>query len=171
MVCGIGSGSCPDVNNWDIGVADDPAASLSPTHSVLQTTTQVQDDLTNKIGDTADPGFAATYDVDVNILASRTYPAFRQAVIVAQLLPPTLMGNYHLKAASAGAPVSPAYGLGAASTDVNWGTYRAPTRNQPNGSWTGWTYTVTAPRRDIDGQPRPGSPPHGYDAGSDQLAP
>ena len=32
----------------------------------------------------------------VNILASRTYPAFRQAVIVAELLPPSLMGDYHL---------------------------------------------------------------------------
>ena len=46
----------------------------------------------------------------MNILASRTYPAFRQSVIVAELLPPSLMGNYHLAAAT---PASPARGLGA----------------------------------------------------------
>jgi len=44
----------------------------------------------------ADPRFVSPYEVSVNILAVRSYPAFRQAVIVAQLLPPDLMGDFRL---------------------------------------------------------------------------
>jgi hypothetical protein len=158
VVCGIDSAACPGITNWDMGVADDPAATLAPTHSLLQTGTQVSDDGSNVIG-SAGPGFVSEYNVDVNILASRTYPAFRQAIIVAQLLPPYLMGDYHLGASS-----SPAYGIGAASTDVHWGT------QNNRGVWRGWTYPVTAPTPDIDGQARPGVSAR-YDAGADQLAP
>ena len=159
VVCGIDSAACPGINNWDLGVADDPSATLAPTHSVLQTAQGVTDDGTNKIGDQFNPGFVSNYDVDVNILASRTYPAFRQAVIVAQILPPNLMGDYHLSATS-----SPAYGAGAASTDVHWGSLNN------RGAWTGWTYPVSSPTTDIDGQKRPGARSR-YDAGSDQLTP
>ncbi|MCU1657898.1 MAG: hypothetical protein JWO57_2554, partial [Pseudonocardiales bacterium] len=110
-----------------------------------------------------DPGFASQYDVTVNILAARTYPAFRQAVIVAELLPPSLMGDYHL---ATGSPASSARGLGAASVPVSWGTGTSP-----------FTYTVSAPSSDIDGQPRPtvtgpaNNRVRRYDAGSDQMTP
>jgi hypothetical protein len=82
-------------------------------------------------------------------------------VIVAQLLPPDLMGDFHLATAT---PVSSARGRGAASTRVGWGS--TPT--------TGFFYTVSAPSPDIDGQPRPtvtGLFQRRYDAGSDQMTP
>jgi hypothetical protein len=120
---------------------------------VIQSTTGIASSPTNVVTDT--PGLAAPYDVTVNVLASRMYPAFRQAVIVSQLLPPSLLGNYHLAGVT-----SPARGLGAASTVVRWGP--AP---------TGWNYTVSAPHVDIDGQARPSTPSGRYDAGSDQLIP
>jgi hypothetical protein len=163
-VYGIG-GQLPDgsanfVNNWDMGAADVPGALLTPTHSVLQDETGSASDPSNSL---VDPGFVSPYDVTVNVLAVRSYPAFRQAVIVAELLPPSLMGDFHLATAS---PDSSARGLGAASTVVRWGT---PT--------SGFNYTVQAPSPDIDGQPRPtvtGVAPlleRRYDAGSDQMTP
>ncbi len=175
-VCGIGSTSCgsqPDaVNNWDMGVSDNSAGVLSPTHSVIQDGTQVGPDASGAALNNvqSDPGFKSPYLVDVNVLASRAYPAFRQAIIIAQILPPSLMGDYHLSGSA-----SPAYGLGAASTQTNWGTWVAGTRSNP-AHWNGWSYTVTAPSRDIDGDPRPApvgrtAPKTNYDAGSDQIVP
>jgi hypothetical protein len=95
--------------------------------------------------------------VTVNVLASRSYPAFRQSVIIAELLPPNLMGNYHLATSS---PTSSARGLGAASVTVTWGT-----------GTSRFTYTVPAPALDIDGDVRPTGTGQNrrYDAGSDQL--
>ncbi|SDP46706.1 IPT/TIG domain-containing protein [Nakamurella panacisegetis] len=161
-VYGIG-GKLPDgsdnsVNNWDMGVTD-VTGTLTPTRSVLQDGTDVTADPSNSF---VDPGFASGYDVTVNILASRTYPAFRQAVIVAELLPPSLMGDYHLAPVVAPATPSSARGLGAASTVVRWG----PGVNA-------WTYVVSAPSADIDGDTRPtqtGAAAR-YDAGSDQMSP
>ena len=144
-------GVTDSINTWDMGVVDVPGGLLSPVDSVLQTITGTESSSTNTVTDA--PGLAAPYDVSVNILNARTNPAFRQAVIVAQLLPPSLMGDYHLGGAG-----SSAWGRGAASTTVPWG----PTAG----------YTVTAPRFDIDGQARPSGtavPPVRYDAGSDQL--
>jgi hypothetical protein len=156
-VYGIGgtlpNGAANDVNNWDMGVLDVAGALLSPTRSVVQTSQGTTGDASNK---STDPLFASGYDVSVNILASRSYPAFRQAVIVAQLLPPSLMGNYHIGTGSS------AFDTGAASVNVNWGGNLA--------------YTVSAPGTDIDGDVRgnfvstPTRHRH-YDAGSDQLAP
>ncbi len=107
----------------------------------------------------ADPTFKSAYDVTVNILASRSYPAFRQAVIVAELLPPSLMGNYHL---ATGTPASSARGRGAASVGVVWGTGSNPV-DSPTPSMRR--------RRDIDGDVRPTGTGQNrrYDAGSDQL--
>ena len=106
-----------------------------------------------------DPVFVAPYDVAVNILPLRTYPAFRQAVIVALILPPSLMGDYHLLNAT-----SPAYGRGTGSVRVRWGG-----TTQTNA----WIYTVPAPNRDIDGNNRPSGngANRRYDAGSDQFQP
>jgi hypothetical protein len=159
-VYGIGGqlpdGSANSVNNWDMGVVDVPGALLSPTHSVLQVSDGTTADATNTA---ADPTFKSAYDVTVNILAARSYPAFRQAAIVAELLPPSLMGNYHL---ATGTPASSARGRGAASVGVVWGTGSNP---------SGFTYTVNAPTRDIDGDVRPTGTGQNrrYDAGSDQL--
>ena len=175
-VCGIGSTSCSSdptgVNNWDMGVADNSSAMLSPTHSVIQDGTQVGPDASgaplNNVQ--SDPGFKLPYLVDVNVLASRAYPAFRQAIIIAQILPPSLMGDYHLLGNT-----SPAYGLGATGTTVNWGVFH-PASKKTAAQWTGWSYTVAAPSRDIDGDPRPApvgrtAPKTNYDAGSDQIVP
>jgi hypothetical protein len=158
-VRGIGGllpdGTANDVNNWDLAVTDVPGALLAPTHTVLQTTAGTAASPTNVVS--ASPQFVnGVYDVTVNLLASRTYPAFRQAIIVAELLPPALMGNYHLTAGS------PAVGAGAASVAVNWGI-------------TALNNTVSAPATDIDGDARPTvtGPPRNrvnrYDAGSDQY--
>ncbi len=162
LVTGIdGEPSTP--YHWDMGVMDNvPGALLTPTHTVLQDGQDstalgtVQADPTNS---TVDPLFRSGYDVTVNILASRMYPAFRQSVIVAELLPPTLMGDYHL----ADSPPSVARGLGAADVAVHWGTVNN------KDAWSGWTYTVSAPTSDIDGQARPTA--GRYDAGSDQQSP
>ncbi len=154
-----------DANYWDLGAADgsDLASPMEPVGSLLQS------------GDTASvvtgpgftrtdaPGFDSTYDVAVNILGLRTNPAFRQAVIVAQILPPSLIGSYHL---NAGAFAS---AKGLASTTTVWGTPSGGLPPKP-----AFQYTVTAPPLDIDGQARPvvtGTPPTAtsrYDAGSDQ---
>ncbi|MGW6194655.1 hypothetical protein ACWF0M_00775 [Kribbella sp. NPDC055110] len=159
-VYGIG-GQLPDgtansVNNWDMGAADVPGALLTPTHTVLQDLTGTAPDATNA---SVDPGFVSPYEVAVNILSVRTYPAFREAVVVAELLPPDLMGDFHLATAT---PASSARGLGAANTVVRWGT-----------AANGFSYTVTAPSPDIDGQPRPtgAGTQRRYDAGSDQMTP
>ncbi len=74
---------------------------------------------------------------------------------MAEILPPSLMGDYHLAGTS-----SPAYGKGAASTQVAWGP-----------GATGWRYTVASPATDIDGDRRPSLAASRYDAGSDQLTP
>lgn len=159
-VTGIGGtlpdGSPNDVFTWDMGVADLPGEMLSPSHSVIGDPAGWADDGSNL---SADPGFTSAYDVTVNVLASRTYPAFRQSVIVAELLPPSLMGDYHLAVTT---PPSPARGLGAAGMTIRWGT----------GPF-GFTYPVIAPSPDIDGQPRPtgSGAARRYDAGSDQMSP
>ncbi|MET3805069.1 hypothetical protein ABIB25_002069 [Nakamurella sp. UYEF19] len=153
-VTGIGGllpdGTVNDTNNWDMGVVDVPGALLTPTNSLLQDGIGTVASPTNLVG--VDPGFVSTYDVTVDILASRAYPAFRAATIVAQLLPPSLMGNYHL----ATTPPSPAFASGATQTTVTWGT---------------WTYPVLAPAFDVDGQPRPSGSPAHVDAGADQVTP
>jgi len=146
-----------DANNWDMGVAADPTALLTPTNSVLSDGTGVVPSGTNTVG--ADPLFVSPFEVSVNILASRTFPGFRQSVIVAQLLPPNLSGNYHLAGTNA-ATAGSAYGRGGRRVQVVWGG-------------TALTYYVYAPTVDIDGQSRPAeSSVNGRrDAGSDQIQP
>ncbi|MDT5208596.1 MAG: large repetitive protein, partial [Mycobacterium sp.] len=156
-VYGIGGqlpdGTDNDVNNWDMGVVDVPGALLTPTGSVVQEPTGTAASATNV---SADPVFGSPYDVSVNVLASRSYPAFRQSAIVAEMLPPSLMGDYHVGAGSS------ARGTGLASTTVTWGT-----------GFFGWSYTVSSPTRDIDGNARPTvvGTARRYDAGSDQMTP
>ncbi|GHJ53560.1 hypothetical protein Nm8I071_28670 [Nonomuraea sp. TT08I-71] len=141
-VTGIGAADAPagePVRHWDMGSADG-VGPLTPTNSVLQDTTGTTPSSTNRVG--LDPAFRSPFPVSVQVLTSRTFPSFRQAVIVLQQVPLTQMGDWHLAGAA-----SPANGLGVVSR-----TYG--------------TFTLTAPRVDIDGQPRSTTRP---DAGADEL--
>ena len=82
-----------------------------------------------------DPALKNPFDLQVDVLSSRTYPAFRLAWITAAVLPPTLTGDYHLTGTG-----SPAYGRGVASKTVTWGTGFLP-----------FSYQVAAPNNDLDG--------------------
>jgi hypothetical protein len=143
-VTGIGiAGDATPVNNWDLGVADSSQL-LSPTSSVLQTTTGTNASPSNVVG--ADPQVVATYDTSVAFAPWRTNPAFVGAILVAVDLPPNLMGDYHLVATGnppTGSP-SPAFNLGAASKAG-----------------------VSAPGEDYDRNPRPQL--GGFDAGADEV--
>ena len=163
-VYGIGGklpdGSTNSVNPWDMGVVGDPGL-LHPVASVLQTLKGTDNGVNVTVTDT--PGFKdPSPELDVTILASRTYPAFREAVIVTTLLPPRLRADYHITGST-----SAAYGRGAASTSVTYGTQTIFGITVP------WLVTVSAPPLDIDNQARPtrvGSSSR-YDAGSDQYYP
>ena len=120
---------------------------------MLQTTTRTDaTPANNKVTD--NPRFRSPYEVSVNVLAFRGNPAFRQSIIVAQILPPTLLGDYHLADTT-----SPARGAGLANLVVSWGS--------------GLSYTVGAASPDIDGDARPTGTGANqrYDAGSDQMTP
>jgi hypothetical protein len=145
-----------DANHWDMGAADGSGL-LSPINSVIQTALGTDGGSATTLSD--DPLLVAPFDVSVNIAPLRSYPAFRQAVIVTEILPPSLMGDYHLLSSA-----SPAYGRGTGSVRVRWG---GPTQNNS------WIYTVPAPNRDIDGNNRPSGAGRNarYDAGSDQFQP
>jgi hypothetical protein len=114
------------------------AGPLTPTNSVLQTTTGTTLSPTNKVG--VDPKVVAPFLTSVTIDPARAYPAFRQAVIVVQHVAGTQMGDYHLTA------TGPALNAGAASRTFG-------------------TTTVHAPARDIDGDLRSTTKP---DIGADE---
>jgi hypothetical protein len=107
-VSGIASPQAPagdPVRHWDMGSVD-AGVTLRPTYSVLQQYDPgVVPSATNRVG--IDPAVASAFDVSVTILTSRTFPSFREAVIVAKNVPPQLQGNYHLAG-----PSGPAYGTG-----------------------------------------------------------
>ncbi len=150
LVSGIGTlpnGYPGGVNNWDMGSTDSTAYLLAPTNSVLQTTRSTTLSSTNTV--TGTPGLVSPYDLSVDILPLRAYPAFRASLITGVILPPALMGNYHLTGNG-----SAAYGRG--------------TRNAKTAPWG--SYSVSPPTLDIDGQPRPTGTSH-FDAGSDQVLP
>ena len=163
-VYGIG-GTLPDgsdnsVEPWDMGVVGDPGV-LHPVSSVLQTTTGTDGGVNVTVTDTA--GFKdPTPELTVSVLASRTFPAFREAAIVTALLPPRLRADYHLTGTG-----SPAYNRGAASTQVTLGSQTLVGITVP------WNLTVSAAARDIDSQARPTvvGTSRRYDAGSDQFYP
>ncbi len=137
------------VNAWDMGVPG-TTAQLSPTNSLLQTETVNHNDVaasaTNVLD--ADPGVKATFDATVSGLPWRGNPNFVASVIVAQDLPVTIMGDYHLAGTS-----SPAFNAGAASKTVP--SYQRPPT------------TLSAPTTDIDHEVRPAF--GGVDAGADEI--
>ncbi|WP_374971272.1 IPT/TIG domain-containing protein [Terrabacter sp. BE26] len=157
-VYGIG-GPLPDgtantTDHWDMGVVGGPGL-LHPIGSVIQTSTGADAGVQTKVTDT--PGLVdPTPELTVTVLASRTFPGFREAAIVTALLPPRLRADYHLTGTGAAA-----HAVGPVSASATLGT--------------AWTVTVTAPARDIDGDPRPTTPapttPTPIDAGSDQVRP
>ncbi len=159
---GIG-GTLPDgtantTDHWDMGVMGGPGV-LHPVGSVIQTATGTDGGELTKVTDT--PGFVdPTPELTVTVLASRTYPAFREAAIVTALLPPRLRADYHLTGTGAAA-----HAVGPVTKTVTLGT-------AANTAATPWTVTVPAPTRDIDGDTRPTTPPPTpIDAGSDQVRP
>jgi hypothetical protein len=141
-VSGIASPQAPatdPIRHWDLG-STDAGVTLTPTYSVLQQYDPgVTPSPTDKIG--VDPRIANAFDVSATILTSRTFPSFREAVIVAKNVPPGLQGDYHLAG-----PFPPANGAGTGSQPYNGGQ-------------------VLAPAIDYDGQRR-ASPP---DIGADEA--
>jgi hypothetical protein len=128
-VRGIGAADAPAGDTpryWDMGSADG-VGPLTPTNSVLQTTTGTTPSGSNTVG--VDPKVAASFPTSVTIETSRTFPSFRQAVIVVQHLAGTKMGDYHITAS-------------------------APANNAGAGSRTFGPSTVRAPGLDIDGDNR-----------------
>jgi hypothetical protein len=110
-----------------MGVADGPG-SLSPTNSILHDGQETIASPTNKVN--VDPLFVDTSNpINVTIAALRSFPSFRQAVIVVQNVPVGQLGNYHLRAGS------PAVDMGTATKSG-----------------------VNAPTIDIDGLGRPIGP-------------
>jgi hypothetical protein len=141
-VSGIGAPDAPaadPVNYWDMGVTDGPQL-LTPTNCVLKTTTGTALSPTNIVGQ--DPQVKIPFTATVTIEASRTFPSFRQAVIVIQPVPLNQMGDYHLVG-----PGSPASNHGAGSRSFG-------------------TVTISAPRNDFDGDRRSTTTP---DIGADEI--
>jgi hypothetical protein len=122
FVSGIASPQAPatdPIRHWDMG-SGDAGVQLTPTYSVLQQYDPgVVSSATNKVG--VDPRVKAPFDVTVTILTSRTFPHFRQAVIVAKSMPPGLQGDYHLAG-----PFPPAHDGGTSSQPYTGGPFQAP---------------------------------------------
>jgi hypothetical protein len=177
-VKGIGTVGSGDENIWDMG-AGDGSGVLSPTYGVLTkprsdagqvttsgssiagtnvpltstaTTAPYFDVVTD---DPAAVSFVNPYSISVDVSTLRTFPGFRQAVIVARNVAPDQQGNYHLK-------------LGVASVEVNLGVGRVAVGAPQLPATT----NVDAPRTDIDGNTRYGGQPTSttrLDAGADEL--
>jgi hypothetical protein len=129
QLVGIGlTGDATPINYWDMGAADGSGL-LSPTNSVLQSTTGTVSSTTNVVS--TDPQVVKTYDLSVAVFPWRTNPTFTGAAVVAVELPPNLLGDYHLSAATP-------------ATIVNGGV---PSKTVGN-------TTVNAPAFDIDNQNR-----------------
>ncbi len=152
MVRGIGQANLLGVvdssplNHWDMGVPG-TGFLLSPTNSVLQSGTGTNGSATNVF---SDPLVVSTFDTTIATLPWRGNPNFIANVIVAQDVPFSIMGNYHLSGTG-----SSAYNAGAASKAV-------PSYQQPPA-------TLAAPTFDIDNGSRPTL--GGFDSGADELPP
>ena len=156
-VTGIGlTGDSAVPNFWDLGTADG-SGTLEPTRSVLttpnagqatvaganvpgtnvpltstRTTSPYFDELTSGNGAIK---FLNPYSVGVDVSTLRTFPGFRQSVIVVRNAAPDALGNYHLDSGST------AVGLGTARA-----SYTLP--------WFTTATNVDAPSTDIDGNTR-----------------
>lgn len=139
------------INHWDMGVPG-TTFQLSPTNSVLQSESVNHADVvasaTNRVDQ--DPLVKSQYDTTINALPWRGNPNFIANIIVAQDVPVTVMGDYHLSVST-----SPAVNAGANSKAV-------PTYQQPAAS-------LAAPARDIDGDIRVLTTANPADAGADEY--
>jgi hypothetical protein len=139
------------INYWDMGV---PGSSytLSPTNSLLQATSNpgVNADPSNIL---ADPQVKSPFDLSVVGQAWRGNPNFVASVIVAQDVPVSIMGDYHLSGTG-----SPANNAGAAS--AQWFSTSTGTG--------GSTVTISAPAFDFDYDARPSG--GGFEIGADEIA-
>jgi hypothetical protein len=122
-VSGIGLAGDPSpIYRWDLGVSDNTGV-LSPTYSLLHVPYGLPS-TTNLVG--ADPLVMEVYTTSVAVLPWRGNLNFVGVEIVAQDLPASLMGDYHLM------PVSPAIDIG-----------------------TSGKAGISAPADDFDGDSRP----------------
>jgi hypothetical protein len=96
--------------DWEMGSLD-AGILLAPTYSILSSATPNQvSSVTNKVNGTTNfPQFVSPYDVSVQIITSRLFPSFREAVIVANAVAPNIQGDYHLGGSTSPATAS---GLG-----------------------------------------------------------
>ncbi|HYD39671.1 MAG TPA: SdrD B-like domain-containing protein [Anaeromyxobacter sp.] len=116
-VLGLGiPGDSTAIDLWDMGVMDGSGL-LSPTDSILQTTRGTVPDPSNIL---SDPLVAQTYDTSVAFTPWRTNPNFIGAILVAVPLPPELLGDYHLTAASPAVDQGAASKAGVAAPLVDW---------------------------------------------------
>lgn len=123
-VIGIGLPDDPGaIYNWDMGVADG-SGTLSPTNTVLQTTTGTVPDGSNVI---SDPLVVSTFDTSVTVLPWRGNPRFVDILMVTTSAEPNLLGDYHLQAASPAidAGADSVAGIPFPATDIDGGTRTA----------------------------------------------
>jgi hypothetical protein len=162
MVHGIGlAGDTATVNFWDMG-ATDGSGPLTPRYSVLTTPNAGQataptggllPGMDVPVGSTATSPpwydvitsgnasvkFVNPYSVGIDVSTLRTFPGFRQSVILARNLPPDLQGDYHLASGSV------AVGLGVALLGPVAGGLVAPHRDiEGNLRYAGLPYTGPA---------------------------
>jgi parallel beta-helix repeat protein len=143
MVHGIGiAGDTAVQNFWDMGSTTPGAPALQPRYGVMsqlnsgQATTAVAGRLPGTdVPDTdtaanvspyftrvtADAGFVAPFSVTVDVSSLRSFPGFRQSVIVLPNVAPDQLGNYHLRTVAAGDSVAVNRGV------ALLGTITAPT--------------------------------------------
>jgi uncharacterized repeat protein (TIGR01451 family) len=137
------------VNHWDMGVPGS-LFQLSPTNSLLQSETTNHNDVvasvTNKVDQ--DPQVRSVFDTSVQAQPWRGNPNFVANVIIAQDIPISIMGDYHLSGSG-----SPAFNAGAASKAV-------PAYQQP-------ATPLAAPAFDIDNEARPAL--GGFDSGAAEF--
>jgi len=96
-VAGIGLPGDPNpIFNWDLGVADGTGL-LSPTNSLLQTTTGTNPHGSNVVG--SNPSVVAEFDSTISVAPWRGNPRFVDILIVT-VTAGTDIGDYHLQAGS-----------------------------------------------------------------------
>lgn len=176
LVHGIGlAGDTAPRNVWDLGVGDG-SGTFSPRYSVLtrpnagqattaganvpgtdvpltstRTSTPWFDALVND-NDNSQVGFVSPYQVSVDVSTLRTFPGFRQSVIVSRNMSPDQLGDYHVN------PGSVAVDLGVARQ-----SYALP--------WFTSATNVDAPTTDIEGNVRytpPATTTKRLEAGADE---
>ncbi len=148
---GVDAGGVPDptaINIWDIGVPDSAPDLLAPTNSVIDPGNGGHPYTASPTNLSLDPQVAQVYTTTVLALPWRGNPNFVANTIVAQDVPISIMGDYHL-----GGIGSSAYNNGAASK-------AAPSYQQPPAS-------IAAPTFDIDRNARPAF--NAFDIGADEI--